>query len=146
MHELGVGMRRWEGHHLSCRSHGESPLVCTQDSVCVANDGECGFTVGHIRDPNTQDAKHKRRRRGREGVLARACHSLSLAMQQELTQPSWPFIRVTQAPRFRNSPVWTFQIFMFLSQELVHKKWPLKVKQQSEMALECALKHRWGAC
>lgn len=117
-------------------------------STCVANDGECGFecgfAVGHICDPDTQDATHRGRGRGREGVLVHACHSLSLAMQQELTQPSWPFIRVTQAPLFRNSPVWTFQIFMFLSQELVHKKWPLEVKQQSEMALECALKHRWG--
>lgn len=70
-------------------------------------------------------------------------YSLSLAKWQELTEPSWPFIRVTQAPRFRNSPVWTFHIFKVLSQELVHRKWPLKVKQQLEIALVCALKHRW---
>lgn len=119
---------------ISCLHPGKSTQILPS-SICAANNGECGFAVGHICDPNTQDATHKRRGRGREGVLVHACHSLSLAMQQELTQPSWPFIRVTQAPRFRNSPVWTFQIFMFLSQELVHKKWPVEVKQQSEMAL-----------
>lgn len=89
--------------------------------------------------------QHTKEGEGKGEILAYTCHSLSLAMQQELTQPSWPFIRVTQAPWFRNSPVWTFQIFMVLSQELVHKKCPLKVKQQSEMALVCALKQRWDA-
>lgn len=68
----------------------------------------------------------------------------SLANWQELTEPSWPCIRVTQAPRFRNSPVWTFQIFKLLSQELVHRKWPLKVKQQLEIALVCALEQMEG--
>lgn len=76
-------------------------------------------------------------------ALTRVDYSLSLAKWQELTEPSWPFIRVTQAPQFRNSPVWTFHIFRVLSQELVHRKWPLEVKQQLEIALECALKHRW---
>jgi hypothetical protein len=37
-----------------------------------------------------------------------------------------------------------FHIFKVLSQELVQRKWPLKVKQQFEIALACALKHRWA--
>lgn len=76
------------------------------------------------------------------GTLLRVNYSLSLANWQELTEPSWPLIRVTQAPLFRYSPVWTFHIFKVLSQELVHRKWPLKVKQQLEIALVCALKQR----
>lgn len=122
----------------------------------VVKEGESGFTVPHIsistlrmqhaRKWGGESKKAKGREEGETELPVRVGHLLSLVMQQELTQPSWPFIRVTQAPRFRNSPVWIFHIFMFLSQELVHRKWPLKVKQQSEMVLVCALKQRWGAC
>lgn len=42
--------------------------------------------------------------------------------------------------------MWTFHTFIFLSHEQVHRKWPLKLKQQSEIVLSWALKQRWGAC
>lgn len=67
-------------------------------------------------------------------------NSPSWLKQQELTEPSCPWFKVT-GPRLRNSPVFTSHIFKLLSQDAVHKYRPSDVKQQSEIALLCPLKH-----